>query len=134
MPPKLDYPELTIARRSWRYTPDGGCLANKVILVTGAGDGIGRAAAKTFAVFGAHVVLLGKTRSKLEAVFERFYSERPRSEKFGTHSGLGLSISRQIIEAHDGTVHAENRIDPMSRKVKGARFVVRLSARPREKS
>ncbi len=70
MPPKLDYPELTTARRSWRYTPDAGCLANKVILVTGAGDGIGRAAAKTFAVFGAHVVLLGKTRRKVEAVFD----------------------------------------------------------------
>ena len=75
----------------------------------------------------------GLPEGKLEAVFERFYSERPRSEKFGTHSGLGLSISRQIIEAHGGTVHAENRIDPATRKVKGARFVVRLSAPPREK-
>ena len=75
----------------------------------------------------------GLPEGKLDAVFERFYSERPRGEKFGTHSGLGLSISRQIIEAHGGTMHAENRIDPATRKVKGARFVVRLSAAPREK-
>jgi two-component system, OmpR family, sensor histidine kinase ChvG len=75
----------------------------------------------------------GLPEGKLEAVFERFYSERPSGEKFGTHSGLGLSISRQIVEAHGGTIHAENRIDPMNRKVKGARFVVRLPMPPREK-
>jgi two-component system sensor histidine kinase ChvG len=75
----------------------------------------------------------GLPEGKLDAVFERFYSERPASEKFGTHSGLGLSISRQIIDAHGGTIHAENRIDPATRKIKGARFVVRLSTPPREK-
>jgi len=65
-----DYPELEAAQTGWRYKPAGGCLEDKVILVTGAGDGIGRAAAKTFASFGASVVLLGRTRSKLEAVFD----------------------------------------------------------------
>ena len=64
---------------------------------------------------------------KLEAVFERFYSERPAGEKFGTHSGLGLSISKQIIEAHGGTIEAENRCDPGGR-VLGACFVVTLPA------
>ena len=44
-----------------------------------------------------------------EAVFERFYTERPEGEAFGAHSGLGLSISRQIIAAHGGSVRAENR-------------------------
>jgi two-component system sensor histidine kinase ChvG len=62
-----------------------------------------------------------------ERIFERFYSERPESEKFGTHSGLGLSISRQIVAAHGGTIRAENRRDDAG-AVKGARFVVRLPA------
>ncbi|MFQ5773746.1 MAG: stimulus-sensing domain-containing protein [Kiloniellaceae bacterium] len=69
----------------------------------------------------------GIPESKLTAIFDRFYSERPRGEKFGTHSGLGLSISRQIVEAHGGTILAENRLDPEGR-VEGARFVVRLPA------
>jgi len=47
--------------------------------------------------------------AKLGAIFDRFYSERPSVEKFGTHSGLGLSISKRIIEAHGGGIHAENR-------------------------
>jgi two-component system sensor histidine kinase ChvG len=61
----------------------------------------------------------------LEAIFDRFYSERPAGEKFGTHSGLGLSISKQIIEAHHGTIHAENRTTEDG-KIVGAQFVIRL--------
>jgi two-component system sensor histidine kinase ChvG len=61
----------------------------------------------------------------LEHVFDRFYSERPAGEKFGKHSGLGLSISRQIVEALRGRISAENRRDAAGR-ILGARFVVRL--------
>jgi two-component system sensor histidine kinase ChvG len=67
----------------------------------------------------------GIPEGKLEAIFNRFYSERPSGEKFGTHSGLGLSISKQIVEAHHGTIRAENRRD-VDGSVMGARFVVRL--------
>jgi two-component system sensor histidine kinase ChvG len=67
----------------------------------------------------------GIPENKLAAIFDRFYSERPRSEKFGTHSGLGLSISKQIVEAHRGRIWAENRYDEESNLV-GARFVVQL--------
>jgi two-component system sensor histidine kinase ChvG len=61
----------------------------------------------------------------LEHIFDRFYSDRPKGEKFGQHSGLGLSISRQIVEALRGRIAAENRRDGAGR-VLGARFVVRL--------
>ncbi|HUB94623.1 MAG TPA: stimulus-sensing domain-containing protein [Stellaceae bacterium] len=67
----------------------------------------------------------GVPPGKLEAIFERFYSERPAGEKFGTHSGLGLSISKQIVEAHRGTIACENRHNADG-KVVGARFTVRL--------
>ncbi len=69
----------------------------------------------------------GIPENKLTAIFDRFYSERPKDEKFGTHSGLGLSISKQIVEAHGGSIAAENRRDPQGR-IAGARFTVWLPA------
>ncbi len=63
--------------------------------------------------------------ANLEHIFDRFYSERPSGESFGQHSGLGLSISRQIIEALKGQISAENRRDSTG-NVLGARFIVRL--------
>ncbi|WP_439632499.1 stimulus-sensing domain-containing protein [Glycocaulis sp.] len=59
----------------------------------------------------------------LETIFNRFYTQRPAGAAFGTHSGLGLAIARQIISAHGGTIHAENRTGPAS----GARFVIELT-------
>ncbi len=67
----------------------------------------------------------GIPEAKLEHIFDRFYSERPAAEQFGKHSGLGLSISRQIVEALHGRISAENRRDATGR-VLGARFIVRL--------
>ena len=61
----------------------------------------------------------------LETVFERFYTSRPRGTAFGANSGLGLSIVRQIVEAHGGRVRAGNRVDPAGAVV-GARFEVVL--------
>ena len=66
-----------------------------------------------------------------EKIFERFYTDRPQ-QGFGQNSGLGLSISKQIIDAHDGTIWVENRTGatgPDSEpEVLGARFIVRLPA------
>ncbi len=45
--------------------------------------------------------------ANLERIFERFYTDRPENS-FGKNSGLGLSISRQIVEAHNGTIRATN--------------------------
>ncbi len=61
-----------------------------------------------------------------ERIFERFYTDRP-NQGFGQNSGLGLSISRQIIEAHGGRIRAANRLAPSSAvvpAVRGARFIV----------
>lgn len=67
----------------------------------------------------------------LERVFERFYTDRPH-QGFGQNSGLGLSISKQIIEAHRGRIWAENRPGPTDAngdtRIAGARFVIRLPA------
>jgi two-component system sensor histidine kinase ChvG len=68
----------------------------------------------------------GIPEDKLMSIFDRFYSERPVGEKFGTHSGLGLSISKQIVEAHRGMIWAENRKGGGA--VIGARFCIRLPA------
>ena len=51
----------------------------------------------------------GLPQGDIDDVFQRFYSERPTNEKFGDHSGLGLSIAKQILEAHGGTIVASNR-------------------------
>ncbi|MFT8711071.1 stimulus-sensing domain-containing protein [Komagataeibacter rhaeticus] len=67
----------------------------------------------------------GIPQAKLDNIFDRFYSERPSSENFGQHSGLGLSISKQIITALRGTISAENRTDADGH-VQGARFVICL--------
>lgn len=69
----------------------------------------------------------GIPEGKLENIFDRFYTERPRGERFGQHSGLGLSISRQIVEGLRGRIAAENRRDADGH-VTGARFIVRLPA------
>jgi two-component system, OmpR family, sensor histidine kinase ChvG len=64
-----------------------------------------------------------------DKIFERFYTDRPH-QGFGQNSGLGLSISKQIVEAHGGKIRAENRPGPRGPDgeptVAGARFVVRL--------
>lgn len=67
----------------------------------------------------------GIPENKLETIFERFYSERPENEAYGGHSGLGLSISKQIIDAHEGEILAENIIGD-NNQIAGARFIVRL--------
>jgi two-component system sensor histidine kinase ChvG len=74
----------------------------------------------------------GVPADAMEKVFERFYTHRP-DQDFGQNSGLGLSISKHIVEAHDGRIWVENRhsmpkAPDESPEVLGARFIVRLPA------
>ncbi len=88
---------------------------------------------------GANVVVtvedqgIGIMPENLTRIFDRFHTDRPDS--FGEHSGLGLAISKQIVEVHGGTIRAENRTDPKTKTVndeipvsRGARFIVTLPA------
>jgi two-component system sensor histidine kinase ChvG len=71
---------------------------------------------------------LGIPEDSLTKIFKRFYSNRP-IENFGNNSGLGLSISKQIVEAHGGVIWAENIMVKGTREATpplGARFVVGL--------
>ncbi len=70
----------------------------------------------------------GIRAENIDRIFERFYTDRPQGEAFGQNSGLGLSISRQIVEAHGGTLTAENIPGSKSGDVRGARFIVKLPA------
>jgi two-component system sensor histidine kinase ChvG len=64
---------------------------------------------------------------KLGQIFDRFYSDRPQTDnKRGKNSGLGLSISREIIASHSGEIFAENCPPNGAQRTKGARFTVRL--------
>jgi len=75
----------------------------------------------------------GISPENIEKIFERFYTDRPHQD-FGGNSGLGLAISRQVVEAHKGRIWAENRLGKADahgqRPVLGARFVIRLPAMP----
>lgn len=73
----------------------------------------------------------GIQAERVDRIFERFYTDRPEGEDFGNNSGLGLSISRQIIEAHSGNIWALNRTrheHSGEEIIEGARFVVELPA------
>ena len=75
----------------------------------------------------------GIRADQFERIFERFYTDRPEQEAFGQNSGLGLSISKQIVEAHRGThlggePHAAGKDAGAPPIVLGARFIVRLPA------
>ena len=109
-----DYPELTAARDGWRYQPAHGCLSGKVVLVTGAGDGIGKTAARTFAAYGADVILLGRTRAKLEAVFDTIAAETATEPVIVPCdlAGLDESHAATLAEMIDGAFGTARRAPP----------------------
>ncbi len=72
----------------------------------------------------------GIQAENIDRIFERFYTDRPDSEGFGQNSGLGLSISRQIAEAHGGALSAENILAEDGETILGARFILTLPVEP----
>ncbi len=78
------------------FSPDGGEVG--VFIITSAGEVVLEVSDQGEGIFGDP-----------EHIFERFYTDRPNREDFGDHSGLGLSISKQIVEVHKGTIAAHNR-------------------------
>lgn len=105
------------------YRPDNHLLANKTILITGAGDGIGRAAAISFARHGASVILTGRTVAKLEAVYDEIESTNPgqaiihpldlREATEEEYEQLASSINEQL-PCLDGLLHNAALLGPRS--------------------
>jgi len=105
---------MQVLRIPGNYRPRANLLAGKNILVTGAGDGIGRCAALTYARYGATVLLLGRTGSKLEAVYdeiERAGGPRPAivemdlaSAPEDSYATLAASLEREFSRL-DGLLH-----------------------------
>ncbi|MEX0859878.1 MAG: stimulus-sensing domain-containing protein [Cucumibacter sp.] len=90
------------------FTPDGGTVTVRLVV---------RAATVCVEVMDEGPGI----RGDISRVFTRFYTDRPEGESFGNHSGLGLAISKQIVEAHKGKIDAGNR-----KGTPGAIFTVTL--------
>ncbi|PWC12665.1 YciK family oxidoreductase [Brenneria roseae subsp. americana] len=96
------------------YQPKNDLLQQRIILVTGAGDGIGREAALTYARFGARLVLLGRTESKLQAVKQQIFQENGTEahiivcDMLTAHSEQFFQIANElarVIPHLDGVLH-----------------------------
>ncbi len=115
------YPELAELYTEWQQPLPQQLLANKTVLITGAGSGLGTATAKTCAAFGANIILLGKTRSKLEQVFDWIEANCHGSSvivpcdlerlDMDTVAALSASIADNYGALH-GIVHHASRLGP----------------------
>lgn len=92
------------------YQAPADLLAGRIIAVTGAGDGIGRAAALSFAAHGATVILVGKTIEKLEAVYDQIENAgHPQPAIYPIH--LGGAVMKDYQDMHDTLQQEFGRLD-----------------------
>jgi two-component system sensor histidine kinase ChvG len=108
---------INLVENAVTFSPPGG-----IVTVTGRRRGAGAS--------GQVIVTVedegpGIPDDSLETIFDRFYTQRPQGAAFGSHSGLGLAIARQIVTAHGGRIRAENRA-AQTPGTTGARFTVEL--------
>ena len=95
---------------AYRYQAPTNCLAERTIVVTGAGDGIGRCAAKTYAAHGATVILVGKTIGKLESVYDEIENAgHPQAAIYPIH--LGGAVMKDYRDMHDTLEKEFGKID-----------------------
>lgn len=109
-PDPSNYPELAAAAGQWRYQPAANCLAGRTILVTGAGEGIGAALARTCALAGANVVLLGRNRGKLEGVFD-WIGEHTHTSAVIVPCDLEALREENVSALHDAIAENYGRLD-----------------------
>ena len=95
------------------YTPTENCLLDKIIVVTGAGDGIGKAAALAFANHGATVVLLGRTLSKLEAVYDEIEAKENAPQAAIFPMNLEGASEHDFTSLHDVLNKEFGKIDAL---------------------
>ncbi|PCK10070.1 MAG: YciK family oxidoreductase [Alteromonadaceae bacterium] len=93
-----------------KYQAPKGLLDDKIILVTGAGDGIGRVAALYYASFGATVILLGRTLKKLEAVYDEIENQGNRQPAIFPMNFEGAA-EQDIVSLHDAISEEFGRLD-----------------------
>lgn len=99
---------------TFQYQASDNFLDNKTILITGAGDGIGKVCAKTFAQYGARLILLSRTQSKLEQLYDEIEAIHPgkvvihpidfKSATAEDYKTLAASLDEQF-ECLDGLIH-----------------------------
>jgi two-component system sensor histidine kinase ChvG len=102
------------------FSPDGGRVSVAVEVLRGKEGPFVRASVEDQGP--------GIPPENLETIFRRFYTQRPKGAAFGGNSGLGLSIARQIVGAHNGRIYAQNA--ERDGAISGARLVVELPVAP----